>query len=105
MIFYLCDQQLYVLFKAVQESLQGAGVGSAALSCPNLWQSSMFVLNLGQNLKKEQKVVHKCSTCEQHVGKLTKSCRVFTICIGEEGLRNQRNTFVPVLCVVHVVLH
>lgn len=49
---YLRDQQLYVLFKAVQESLQGAGVGSAALPSPNFRQPSMFVLNLGQNLKK-----------------------------------------------------
>lgn len=50
MLLYLCDQQLYVLFEAVQESLQGAGVGSAALPSPNFWQPSMFVLNLGQNL-------------------------------------------------------
>lgn len=47
MLLYLRDQQLYVLFEAVQESLQGAGVGSAALPSLNLWQSSMFVLNLG----------------------------------------------------------
>lgn len=55
MLLYLCDQQLYVLFKAVQESLQGAGVSSVALSCPNFWQPSMFVLNLGQNLNKRTK--------------------------------------------------
>lgn len=53
MLLYLCDQQLYVLFKAVQESLQGAGVGSAALPSPDFWQSSMFVLNLSQDLKKK----------------------------------------------------
>lgn len=67
MLMYLCDQQLNVLFKAVQESLQGAGVGSVGLSCPNFWQPSMFVLNLGQNLTKEQKVAQKLSTCEQYV--------------------------------------
>lgn len=55
MLLYLCDQQLYVLFKAVQESLQGASVGSAALPSPNFWQSSVFVLNLSQDLKKVQK--------------------------------------------------
>ena len=49
---YLRDQQLNVLFKAVQESLQGAGVGGAALSSLNLWQSSMLVLDLRQNLEK-----------------------------------------------------
>lgn len=53
MLLYLRDQQLYVLLKAVQESLQGAGVGSAALPSPNFWQSSMFVLNLSQNLKEK----------------------------------------------------
>lgn len=52
MLLYLRDQQLYVLFEAVQESLQGAGVGSAALPSLNFWQPSMFVLYLGQNLKK-----------------------------------------------------
>lgn len=53
MSLYLRDQQLYVLFEAVQESLQGAGVGSAALPSPNLRKPSMFVLNLGQNLTKK----------------------------------------------------
>lgn len=38
MLLYLRDQQLYVLLKAVQESLQGAGVGSAALPSPNFRQ-------------------------------------------------------------------
>lgn len=49
-LLYLRDQQLDVLLEAVKESLQGAGVGGAALPSPNLWQPSMFVLNLSQNL-------------------------------------------------------
>lgn len=61
MLLYLCDQQLYVLFEAVQESLQGAGVGSAALPSPNFWQSSMFVLNLSKNLQKTKNGNQKCS--------------------------------------------
>lgn len=51
MVLYLCDQQLYVLFKAVQEPLQRAGVGGAALPSTDFWQSSMFVCNLSQNLE------------------------------------------------------
>lgn len=47
MQLYLCDKQLNVLLEGVQESLQGAGVGSAALPSANLWQPSMFVINLG----------------------------------------------------------
>lgn len=67
-LVYLRHQQLYVLLKAVQQSLQCAGVGRAALSSPNLWQPSMFVLNLGQNLKKEQKRCEvKCNVCEKCV--------------------------------------
>lgn len=46
-MLYLSDQQLNVLLEAVQESLQGAGVGSAALPSADLRQSSMFVSNLG----------------------------------------------------------
>lgn len=51
---YLCDEQLNVLLEAVQESLQGAGVGGAALPSPNLRQSPMFVGDLGQHLQKGQ---------------------------------------------------
>ncbi len=54
MLLYLCDQQVNVLFKGVQESLQSAGVGSAALSSPNFRQPSMFVVNLGQNLERKK---------------------------------------------------
>ncbi|TNN65921.1 hypothetical protein EYF80_023921 [Liparis tanakae] len=53
MLLYLRDQQLDVLLEALQESLQGAGVGGAALPSPNLWQPSVLVLNLGQHLKKK----------------------------------------------------
>lgn len=44
---YLRDQQLYVLFEAVQDSLQRAGVGGAALPSPDLRQPTMFVPDLG----------------------------------------------------------
>ena len=61
MLQYLCDQQLYVLLKAVQQSLQRAGVGRAALPSANFRKPPMFVLDLGQNLNtKEHKQFRRC---------------------------------------------
>lgn len=54
---YLRDEQLDVLFKTVQESLQRVGVGRVSLPCSDFWKSSMLVINLRQNLNKEQKVI------------------------------------------------
>ena len=58
MSLYLCDQELYVMFKAVHESLKGAGVGSAILSSSNLWQPPMLVLNLGQYLEEHRHILY-----------------------------------------------